>query len=54
MAFQYLKRTYKKDEEQFFIWTDSDRMRGRGFKLKEKRFRVDVRRKLLIVRVASH
>ena len=46
MAFQYLKGPYKQEEGQLFTWTDSDRTRGNGFKLKERRFRLDIRKKL--------
>ena len=42
-AFQYLKRAYKQEGNQLFTWVDSDRTRGNGFKLKEGRFRLDVR-----------
>jgi len=28
VAFQYLKRTYKQEEDQHFTWSDSDRTRG--------------------------
>jgi len=43
-AFQYLKGVYKHEGKHFFLTqVDSDRTRGNGFKLKEGRFRSDVR-----------
>ena len=50
-AFQYLKESYKKDGEVLFTRVDNDRTRGNGLKLKEDRFRLDIRRKLFTVRV---
>ena len=44
-AFQYLKGSYRKGGEQLFARVDNDRTRGNGFKLKECRFRLEVRRK---------
>ncbi|KAK4828315.1 hypothetical protein QYF61_025327 [Mycteria americana] len=44
-AFQYLKGAYKKAGEGLFIRKCSDRMRDNGFKLKEGRFRLDIRKK---------
>jgi len=49
-AFQYLKGAYKHEADGLFTRSDSDRTRGNGFKLKEGRFRLDVRRKYLTQR----
>ena len=53
-AFQYLKGAYRKDGEGLFIRECSDRMRGNSFKLKEGRFRLDVRKKFFTVKVVRH
>ncbi|GAB0207194.1 hypothetical protein GRJ2_003185000 [Grus japonensis] len=52
--FQYLKGAYRKDGEGLFIRECSDRTRGNGFKLKEGRFRLDVRKKFFTVRAMRH
>jgi len=49
-AFQYLKEAYKKGEEGLFSRACSDRKKGNGFKLKECRFRLDIRKKLFTLR----
>ena len=54
VAFQYLKRAYWKEGEGLFNRECSDRTRGNSFKLKEGRFRLDVRKKFFIVRVVRH
>ena len=53
-AFQYLKGAYRKDGEGLFTRTCSDRTRGNGFKLKEGRFRLDIRKKFFTVWVVTH
>ena len=39
--FQYLKEGYKKGGDRLFIMVCCDRMRGNGFKLKDRRFTLD-------------
>ncbi|GAB0184497.1 hypothetical protein GRJ2_000915000 [Grus japonensis] len=53
-AYQFLKGAYRKDGEGLFIRECSDRTRDNGFKLKEGRFRLGVRKKLFTVRVVRH
>ncbi|PKU39551.1 reverse hypothetical protein [Limosa lapponica baueri] len=48
---QYLKGAYRRDGEGLFIRECSDRTRGNGFKLKEGRFRLDIRKKFITVSV---
>jgi len=45
VAFQYLKGVYKQEGEWLFTWVDNDRKRGNDFKLRQGRFRLDIRRK---------
>ena len=51
MALQYLEEAYKKDGENLFIKACCDRTRSNGFKLRESRFRRDIRKKLFRMRV---
>jgi len=53
-AFQYLKADYKKAGEGIFTRVCSDRTRSKGFKLKECRFRLDIRKKLFTLREVRH
>ncbi|PKU49129.1 hypothetical protein llap_571 [Limosa lapponica baueri] len=53
-AFQYLKGTDKKAGKGLPTRVCSDRMRGNIFKLKARRFRLDIRKKLFTVRVVRH
>ena len=50
-AFQYLKGAYKQERSKLFERTDNSRTRGNSFKLKEGRFRLDVRGKFFTRRV---
>ena len=45
-AFQYLKGSYRKEGDRLFNRVCGDRTRENGFKLKEGRFRLDVRKKI--------
>jgi len=53
-AFQYLKEAYKKAGEGLFTRACSNRTRGNGFKLKEGRCRLNIRKKFFTVRVERH
>jgi len=53
-ACQYLKRACKKAGEELLTRAWSDRTRGNGFKLKQGRYRLGVRKKCFTVRVVRH
>jgi len=53
-AFQYIKQACKKDGERLFTGACNERTRGNSFKLKEGRFRLDIRKKFFTVRVVGH
>ena len=53
-AFQYLRGAYKDAGEGLFIRVCSDRTRGNGYKLKQGKFRLDIRKKFFTVRVVRH
>jgi len=54
VAIQYLKGAYKKDGDRLFSRACCDRTSSNGFKLKESRFRVDLRMKSFILSVVRH
>ena len=50
-SLQYLKGTYKQEGNQLFERIDNSRTRRNGFKLREGRFRLDVRGKIFAMSV---
>jgi len=52
-SFQYLKGAYRKDGENLFSKACRDRTRGNGFKLRESRFRLHIRKKFFTVRLVK-
>jgi len=53
-AFQYLKGAYRKDGDNLLSRDSSDRTRGNGFKLKQGRLRLDIRKIFFTMRVVKH
>ncbi|KAK4814809.1 hypothetical protein QYF61_027395 [Mycteria americana] len=53
-AFQYLKGSYRKDGDRLFSKACCDGTRSNGFKLREGRFRLDLRKKFFTMRVVKH
>ena len=54
VAFQYLKGAYKQEGERLSMRVDSDRTRGNGFKLRQGKLRLDIRRKFFTQREVAH
>ena len=53
-AFQYLTGGYKKEGGRIFSRVYYNRPRGNGSKLKEGRFKLDMRKKFFTIRVVKH
>ncbi|KAK4815902.1 hypothetical protein QYF61_009953 [Mycteria americana] len=53
-AFRYLKGAYRKDGDRVFNKGCCDRTRSNGFKLREGRLRLDLRKTFFTVRVEKH
>jgi len=51
--FQYFKGAYKKDGDRLFSRACCNRTRGNGFKLREGRFRLDIRKEFFTMRVVK-
>jgi len=49
-AFQYLKGTYRKNDDKHFSRACCNRTRGNGFELEKGRFRLDIRKKFFTVK----
>jgi len=54
VAFQYLKGSDRKEGDRLFSRVCGDRTRRNGFKLKEGRFRLDIKKKTFTVKVVRH
>ena len=54
VAFQHLKGAYKQEGGRLVMRVDSGRTRGNGFKLRQGRFRLDIRRKFFTQKVVTH
>jgi len=49
-----MKGSYKRERGRHFSRVCCDRTRGNGFRLKEERFRLDIRNMFFTVRVVRH
>ena len=54
MAFQYLRGGCKKEGDRLFSRICCERTRGKGFNLKEGRFKLDIRKKMFTTRMVRH
>ena len=54
MIAAFLKGSYRKEGDRLFRRICGKRTRGNGFKLKEGRFKLDIRKKSFTARVVRH
>jgi len=54
VTFQYFKGPYRNDRENIFSKACCDRTRHNGFKLREGRFRLDIRKKFFAMKLVKH
>ena len=54
VAFQYLKGAHKQEGKWLFTRADSNRTTGNRFKLRQRRFRLDIRKKFFTQSVVTH
>jgi len=54
VTFQYLKESDRKEGDRLLSSVCGDRTRGNSFKLKEGRFRLDIKKKSFTVREVRH
>jgi len=52
-AYKYLKGGYQEDAARLFSVVPSDRTRGKGHKLKHKKFRLNMRKNFFPLRVTE-
>lgn len=54
VSLQYLNQAYKHEGDKIFSWSDSESIRGDSFKLKERKFMLDIRQKFFSQRMVRH
>lgn len=54
VAFPHLKGAYKEDKDKLFIRIGYNRTRGHVFKLKESRFRLNIKKEFFTMRLLRH
>lgn len=53
-AIQHFKGAYKQEGDQLFTWSNVNRTMGDGFKLEDRRFKLNVWKKFLTQREVRH